>query len=145
MHYENAMMPTQEQAAATIGKGDDQPIYMLNLLKFKEKAEYADGRETNLTGREAFALYGVGVVETLAEVGGSIVWGGEITGLLVGQVEELWDEVGIAMYPNGAAMLQMLASPKYQEIHVHRDAGLAGQLNIATSSHSGLAAARNPT
>lgn len=133
MHYANATQPTPEQIQATIGKEGDEPIYMVNLLKYKDRAEYPDGRETSLTGREAYALYSAGVVETLAEVGGRIVWAGEVTGLLVGQVEDLWDDVGIAMYPNAAAMAQMFSSPKYQEIHVHREAGLAGQLNIATS------------
>lgn len=34
-------------------KGPDGPIFMVNLLKFKDKAEYEDGRETTLSGREA--------------------------------------------------------------------------------------------
>jgi hypothetical protein len=37
-------------------------VCMVNLLKFKEQAEYADGREASLTGREAYNLY-VGIVE----------------------------------------------------------------------------------
>lgn len=140
MKVENAVTPTQEQIAETIGKGVDEPIYMVNLLKYKDKAEYTDGRETSLTGREAYALYGAAVVETLADVGGRPVFSGQVTGLLLGQVEELWDDVAIAMYPNGAAMIQMFNSPKYQEIHAHRDAGLAGQLNIATRVDPEMAA-----
>ncbi len=139
MHYENAVEPTQEQIAATLGRTSDGPIYMVNLLKYKERAEYPDGRETSLTGREAYDLYGAGVVETLADVGGRVVWGGEVTGLLIGKVEDLWDDVAIAMYPSGAAMIQMFTSEKYQAIHVHREAGLAGQLNIATRIKGALA------
>jgi len=61
-----------------------------------------------------------------------MAFAGAVSGLLIGSVEELWDDVAIAMYPSRAAMLQMFSSEKYQQIHVHREAGLAGQLNIET-------------
>ena len=141
MKYSNAMAPTPETIQQLIETANEGPIYMVNLLKFKKRAEYTDGRETSLTGREAYALYGQGVVETLTDVGGSIVFGAEVVGLLVGQVDELWDDVAIAMYPSGAAMAQMVSSPKYQAIHVHREAGLAGQLNITTRVRGALNAA----
>lgn len=134
MHYDNALEPSKEQLDATLGGNDDGPIYMVNLLKFRDRAQYADGRDTDLSGRDAYALYGAGVMETLAEVGGSIVFAGRVTGLLLGEVEDLWDDVAIAMYPSRAAMLQMMASEKYQAIHPHREAGLAGQLNIQTQA-----------
>jgi hypothetical protein len=51
---------------------------------------------------------------------------------MLGDVEELWDKVAIAMYPSRTAMLQMMQSEKMKEISVHRYAGLAGQLNIET-------------
>ena len=38
----------------------------------------------------------------------------------------------IAKYPNRKAMLDMTIDPGYQKIHIHRDAGLEGQLNIET-------------
>jgi len=132
MQYHNAVEPTTEQIDAILGGADDGPIYMVNLLKYRDEAVYTDGRETALSGREAYALYGEGVLETLAEVGGDIVFAGAVSGLLIGSVEELWDDVAIAMYPSRAAMLQMFSSEKYQQIHVHREAGLAGQLNIET-------------
>ena len=56
---------------------------------------------------------------------------------MLGAVEELWDEVAIAIYPSRKAMLQMIQMPEYAEIIVHRSAGLAGQLNIETINASG--------
>jgi uncharacterized protein (DUF1330 family) len=53
-------------------------------------------------------------------------------------VEELWDTIAIAMYPSRQAMIAMMQSPEYQAIHYHRDAGLAGQLNIETTEAGGL-------
>ena len=50
--------PTPEQFQKLFETAPSGPLIMLNLLKFKAKAEYADGRETNLSGAEAYALYG---------------------------------------------------------------------------------------
>ena len=111
---------------------------MVNLLKYREKAEYADGRETDLTGQEAYALYGQGVSQLLTEFGGAAMFSGRVERLMLGEVEELWDTVAIAMYPSRQAMLEMMQSPKMQEISVHRAAGLKGQLNIETADASGL-------
>jgi len=56
---------------------------------------------------------------------------------MLGEVEDLWDTVAIAMYPSRAAMLKMMQMPRYQKIAVHRAAGLAGQLNIETVGAGG--------
>jgi uncharacterized protein (DUF1330 family) len=55
-----------------------------------------------------------------------------VTGLLLGEVEELWDMAALAEYPSLAAFRAMATSPEYQAIEHHRRAGLAGQLNIRT-------------
>jgi len=60
-----------------------------------------------------------------------------VTFLALGQVEDLWDEVAIAMYPKRADLLQMSSSKAWQEISIHRTAGLAGQLNIETVAQPG--------
>ena len=130
MNVENAVIPTAEQMKELSEDGHDRPIYMVNLLKFKEKAEYEDGRETDLTGQEAYAIYGVEVVAHLAKVGGKVVIAGEVTGLRLGVVEELWDSIAIAMYPNRKSMLAMVMDPEYVKSAAHRAAGLEGQLNI---------------
>jgi len=112
--------------------GPEGPIFMVNLLKYKDKAEYADGRETDLTGEQAYRLYGEEVVKLVAELGGQPVFGGRFTFLMLGQVEELWDDIAIMMYPRRSSLLEMVSMEKYREIAVHRDAGLKGQLNIET-------------
>ena len=133
MDVVNEVMPTSpERIEEMMQPGPDGPIYMVNLLKFKERAEYEDGRETDLSGREAYQIYGRGVSRLLGEYGGRIVFVGDVTFLSLGQVEELWDEVAIASYPSRAELLAMSSSPEWQELAVHRTAGLAGQLNIET-------------
>ena len=133
MKVENSVIPTQEQMAGFLAPGPEGPISMVNLLKFRDKASYEDGRESELTGAEAYAIYSKGVTKTLSKVGGEIIFSGEVNRLMLGEVEELWDSVAIAQYPSRAAMLEMMQLPEYQEIAVHRAAGLAGQLNIETT------------
>ena len=132
MKVENSVIPTEKQMEGFMSPGPDGPISMVNLLKFKEKAVYKDGRETELTGQEAYALYSRGVMKTLSTVGGKLVFSGDVSRLMLGEVEDLWDTVAIVQYPSRAAMLEMMQLPEYQEISVHREAGLAGQLNIET-------------
>ena len=57
MEFNNSVYPTKEQMDGFLEGDDNSPISMVNLLKFKDKAEYEDGRETNLTGAEAYAIY----------------------------------------------------------------------------------------
>ena len=134
MHVINQVHPGPEQAKAFFSGEEDGPMCMVNLLKFKDKATYADGSEPELSGRDAYLRYGAGVQACLAAVGGKARFFGMVTDLMLGEVEELWDMAAIAEYPSRAAMLKMVQSPEYQAITKHRDAGLAGQLNIRTKA-----------
>ena len=132
MKVENKVMPNEKQMEEFLEEGHDEPIFMVNLLKFKDRAEYPDKRESNLSGKEAFAIYSKEVVGHLEKVGGKPIFGSEVTRLMLGEVEDLWDQVAIAMYPNRKAMLKMISDPGYIKSAQHRVAGLAGQLNIET-------------
>ena len=134
MEVKNAVMPNDQQMAGFLEEGKDKPIYMVNLLKFKDKAEYPDKRETDLTGEEAYAIYGQEVRKHLEKVGGQPIFSGKVSRLMLGEVEDLWDVVAIATYPNRKAMLDMLSDPEYIKSAQHRVAGLEGQLNIETNS-----------
>jgi uncharacterized protein (DUF1330 family) len=132
MNVTNAVNPTPEQAMAFFAAPDDGPFVMINLLKFKERAEYPDGSDAHLTGAEAYARYGAAVQAELAKVGGKAHYAGRVTGLMIGAVDDNWDMVALAEYPSLAALKTMVMSESYQAIAVHRTAGLAGQLNIRT-------------
>ena len=130
MEVNNKVTPSEAQMQGFLEQGHDEPIYMLNLLKFKERAEYEDGRDSNLTGQQAYGIYGQAVADLLVKVGGAPVFSASVERLMLGEVEDLWDSAAIAMYPSRQAMLNMISLPEYQEIAVHRSAGLEGQLNI---------------
>ena len=131
---ENKLMPNEDQIKGFLEGDVDTPIYMLNLLRFKDNAEYEDGRQTDLSGQEAYAIYGAEVQAHLAKVGGQGIFAGRVSRLMLGEVEDLWDMVAIAMYPSKKAMLKMVSDPDYIESAKHRSAGLEGQLNIETKS-----------
>ena len=134
MEVVNAVFPAPEQAVAFFGGVEDGPFVMVNLLKFKPLAEYADGSDPQLTGRAAYARYGAAVQACLAAVGGRQVFAGAVTELMIGTAGDLWDMVALAEYPSRAAMMTMAQSPEYHAIEKHRVAGLAGQLNIRTKA-----------
>jgi uncharacterized protein (DUF1330 family) len=133
MRVENAVFPGTEQITSFFGGPENGHFVMVNLLKFKETAEYADGSDADLSGAKAYARYGKGIQACLAAVDGKQIYAGPVTGLMIGEVEELWDMVALVEYPSLAAMQKMMSSPEYRAIEVHRKAGLAGQLNIRTN------------
>ena len=73
----------------------------------------------------------------LEEVGGSLGFWGDTSRLAIGEVEELWDLVGIAIWPSRKVMFETMMSERMQQISVHRSAGLSGQLNIETTNIAG--------
>ena len=138
MKVENAVYPPPEQAMAFFSAEEDGPFVMVNLLKFKPKAEYEDGSNSHLTGAEAYALYGEGVRKLVEARGGRIRYSGRVTSLMIGEVEDLWDAVALAEYPSLAAFREMAMSEDMGRIDHHRRAGLAGQLNIRTKAGPGF-------
>jgi len=135
MKVENKLRPNAKQMAGFLLGDTKTIIHMVNLLKFKNKADYIDGRQTDLTGEEAYRIYAKEVQEHLRKVGGKMIFSGEVSRLVLGEVEELWDWVAIAEYPNKKAMRSMIMNKEYQKSEEHRSAGLAGQLNIETRPH----------
>ncbi len=132
MTVTNAAQPTTAQIKAAHARDDGTPIYMVNLLKFRDKAVYADGRATLLSGADAYALYGHAMARMVMQAGGKLLFAGQVRGLLIGVADAGWDQVAIMMYPSFYVMSAITESVAYAEIHVHRDAGLAGQLLIET-------------
>lgn len=130
MNVENAVYPKGAQLAALMAAPHDGPIVMLNLLKFRAKAEYKDGRETTLSGRDAYMLYGEQMAPFVEARGGRMRFTGVIAGLAIGEVGELWDIAAMMEYPSAKAFVEIATSPEVAGFGVHREAGLAGQLLI---------------
>ena len=127
---QNVLQPTGDQVRAFRDRQTGEPIAMLNLLKFKDKALYEDGRPCQLSGREAYALYGKAFEQIMGPQGVTVLYSGEIKGVLIGQGEDLWDSMALIQYPSTQVMLDMLKNEEYQQAQQHRAAGLEGQLLI---------------
>ena len=128
MKVENQVSPSPENVQGFIAV--EGPVQMVNLLKYREKAEYEDGRETDLTGAEAYSLYAQEMIKLVEASGGRVIFAGAVKNALLGDIEELWDQVGIVEYPSSKDLIKITMSPEFQAIEVHRIAGLAGQLNL---------------
>lgn len=127
----NILQPTGDQVRAFRDRQMGEPIYMLNLLKFRDRAVYDDGRETDLTGQQAYQLYGEGFRRVMEPKGCSVVYSGEVRGVLIGEgADDAWDAMALITYPSTQVMLDMFRNPDYRAVQQHRAAGLAGQLLI---------------
>ncbi|MFK8022692.1 MAG: hypothetical protein AB8G26_01905 [Ilumatobacter sp.] len=109
------------QRLATTPPADDGPVWMVNLMKYKEHAEYVDGRETSLSGREADDAYTP--LGPLAAVGAQPVFFGDVTDQFLGD-EPTWDRIGVIKYPTRAAFIEMQQRTDFQESHAHKEAGM---------------------
>ncbi len=102
----------KEAFAAFAGRAEEGPVFMLNLLAFKE-----DG------GRESYERYGEAVAPILERAGGRPIYAGRPAAALIG--EHSWDLVIVVRYPTRQAFLEMITSPEYQAIAHLRTEGLA--------------------
>jgi len=111
---------------------DDSPVVMLNMLRYRERAAYREGSEhTPCSGREAYLRYAKDAMRHVREVGGHMVWFGEVQMAVIGPQDEPWDEVILVQYPSRAAFMKMASNPDYLKCFEHRSAALADSRLIA--------------
>lgn len=133
MELVNAMLPGPEQAEYLRTSTDPGAVVMINLLRFREKAAYADGRATDLTGQQAFALYSRLMKPLVEGHGGRFLISAFLDRLIIGSGEMGWHRIGLVEYPSRAVFLEVGADPAVHAAAVHRHAGLEGQLLIAST------------
>lgn len=128
--------PTRAQFDTFKGLDRDTPIEMLNLVRFRDLANYPgdhDLARDGLSGAEGYALYGRHTAALLARVGGSILWRAGFETTLIGPEGEAWDAMFIARYPSAHAFLAMVSDPAYQRAVIHRQAAVATSRLIRTA------------
>ena len=123
--------PTPEQLArlaAIARSGSDPPLVMLNLNRYRERARYESeppgGEDAAVSGREAYARYGLVALEVIKRVGGEVVWSTAARLAVVGEEEERFDEVVAVRYPSARAFLELAGDGAIAQAKPHRDAGL---------------------
>ena len=134
MNVENALYPTRERMTAFGANGETSANALLNLLKVRDLAEHSDGRSSTLSGRQAYNIYGEAMRGIVEEAGGKFLFYGDVTGLVIGEIGELWDAAALVRYPSSADFARIAMLPEVQQIGIHRAAGLKGQLLIRVAS-----------
>lgn len=98
----------------------DTAFWAVNLMKYKARAEYRDGRESELTGKEADEVYvPYGPLEAIGAV---VAFGGDVVDQRGG--EPRWDRIGIVRYPSRAAFFAMQERDDFKAQHDHKEAGM---------------------
>ncbi|MGE0739956.1 MAG: DUF1330 domain-containing protein [Hyphomonadaceae bacterium] len=127
--------PTREQFGAFVKLESDGPIHMLNMIRFRARAAYDDGRQA--TGAEAYKAYARESEPVFSRLGGKQFWIGRFDLMVIGPEDERWDLIFIAEYPNSNAFIEMIRDPVYQEAVKHRTAAVEESRLIRLSPLTG--------
>lgn len=106
---------------ATTQPDEDGPIWMVNLMKYHDVAQYSDTSSQEISGREADNLYTP--LEPLAAIGAEIVYVGDVETKLLGD-ERDWDRIAVVKYPTRRSFIDMQQRKDFKEKHVHKEAGM---------------------
>lgn len=134
--------PTSEMFAQITADAETKrgPIRMINLLRFKDVADYGDQPDPSTsgspsTGAEAYARYGAVAMGEFAPIGATVFYAAASDMTVIGPEDEQWDQVAIIEYPSREKFLKMVSKPSYQAAVYHRTAGLADTRLIMTSGY----------
>jgi len=125
----NYIEATNEQGKAFYqhfhGKGK---VIMLNLLKFKLKADYT-GFETlkpkdEISGKEAYKLYVEKTLPELEKAGSKVLFYGDSKNFLIGPENELWDAVLLVEHESVSKFIAFAQNKDYLKYKGHRNAAL---------------------
>ncbi|AZG47628.1 DUF1330 domain-containing protein [Gordonia insulae] len=115
----------------------DQPVTMLNLLRYREVADYSQAADLQpaqpISGADAYRIYMAGAAPHLEQAGAEVVLHGDCGPTVIGPADEQWDSILVVRYPNPAAFRQMVTDPEYQSLARHRTAAVADARLVATA------------
>ncbi len=120
--------PTYEQGAALMRRGIEGPVVMLNLLQFREVADYSGAEEfapgEPVSGAAAYDRYIAETMPFLRERGGEILFDGEGGAFLIGPEAERWDRALLVRHPSVAVLFGFASDAGYQAALAHRTAAV---------------------
>ncbi len=120
--------PTDDQGRVLFTRGIEGSVMMLNLLRFREKANYGAHPHldpgNDISGRQAYDLYARHTLPFLEALGGSMTFFGEALPYLIGPPDEMWDVAMIVRHTSLNAFLGMATDPAYMAGIGHREAAL---------------------
>jgi uncharacterized protein (DUF1330 family) len=121
--------PTQESGRAFVRRGISGEVVMLNLLRFREVADYSGSPElapdVPVSGAEAYDRYIAQTLPYLRRSGGDLLLMGEGGPLLIGPTGERWDRMLLVRQKSVEAFMAFATDEGYLEGVGHRTAALA--------------------
>jgi uncharacterized protein (DUF1330 family) len=118
------IVPTADPGELLAQLPTDEPVVMINLLRFKRP-----------DGASHYERYAREVRPHLDEVGARGLYAGGAKAFLIGDGPlPWWDSIAVVEYPTPSAFLAMVASEGYLQVHEHREAALERAELIATRS-----------
>lgn len=125
------MVDFDAEALEAMNGGDpDEPVVMLNLLRYRDVAQSGHGMD-GLSGREAYGVYGQRFEALHPRFGGEPIWMGRAGRTVIGG--EDWDVAILVRYPTRRQFVEMIRDPDYQAIAPIRAAALADSRLIETT------------
>ncbi len=116
----------------------DHPLFMVNLLRFHDQAQYPTASDVKpCSGQEAYLTrYLPAFNEAVQPYGGSeLVFAGIMIARVVGPVDDTWHAVAVVRYPSIHAFQHLIDDPGYQNAaEPHRRAALADWRLYATTA-----------
>ena len=106
---------------ATTPPEEDGPVWMLNLMKYRDVAAYADGNPEGISGKEADDRYAP--TEVLRKIGAHVPFFGDVESQPVGS-DVAWDRIGMVKYPTRRSFIDMQARSDFKGKHEHKEAGM---------------------
>ncbi len=120
--------PTQEAGRDFILRGIEGEVVMLNLLRFREVADYSAHPElapkSPISGAEAYDLYMIHTLPFLRKSGGQVLFLGEGGPFLIGPTGERWDCMMLVRQSSVQSFLAFAEDKDYLSGLGHRDAAL---------------------
>lgn len=120
--------PTQESGRAFVMRQMQGSVVMLNLLRFREIADYSAtpelAPEKPISGIDAYRLYMEHTRPFLRDSGGEVLFFGQGGPFLIGPQEERWDMVLLVKQASTQSFLDFAANKGYLEGLGHRTAAL---------------------
>lgn len=126
--------PTGQSARQALGplfaRGADQPVVMLNLLRFREIADYSQTPELApaepISGAAAYDLYMEATLPHLRASGGDVAFMGDAGAWFIGPEGEGWDMVLLVRQSSIQSFLGFAQNEPYLTGAIgHRTAALA--------------------
>jgi uncharacterized protein (DUF1330 family) len=122
------LTPTDSQGMAFAQGAQDEPVVMVDLLRFRARAAYArdyTGENPEVSGEEAYRRFTEIALQRVKVFGGRLEWGGPAGMTFIGPPNEKWDMILVIFYPSRTAFQSLMADAEYEAALVHRTAALA--------------------